>query len=295
MNKIILFLLGEKGYHVAQAASNPKLANVIECIIVDRDPNIEDDFSISIIQLCNKLGVNFFLRQDFKYKSEYNNNIAIAAGWRRLINDEYHKLIVLHDSLLPKYRGFNPLVTALLNKEDTIGVTAILANKKFDCGDIISYRSINISYPIKIANAIHMIAKLYFELATEIFSLIEEEKDLVCAVQNESDASYSIWRDEDDYRINWNNSANEIVHFIYCVGSPYKGASTLLEDSIIRIFDAELVSDVKLENRDVGKVLFVENEKPIIVCGSGLIKINLAKDQNNNNALPFKKFRTRLK
>ena len=37
-------------------------------------------------------------------------------------------LIVFHDSLLPKYRGFAPLVSQLINGEEYLGVTAIFTN-----------------------------------------------------------------------------------------------------------------------------------------------------------------------
>ena len=56
---------------------------------------------------------------------ENEDIIMIAAGWRWLLPST-EKLIVLHDSLLPRYRGFNPLVSQLIDKEERLGVTAVL-------------------------------------------------------------------------------------------------------------------------------------------------------------------------
>ena len=54
-----------------------------------------------------------------------NKNIfCIAIGWRRLISGIEGRLIVLHVSLLPKYREFAPTVAQLLAGESEIGVTA---------------------------------------------------------------------------------------------------------------------------------------------------------------------------
>ena len=50
---------------------------------------------------------------------------CIAIGWRRLISGIEGRLIVLRDSLLPKYRGFAPTVAQLLAGESEIGVTAL--------------------------------------------------------------------------------------------------------------------------------------------------------------------------
>src|SRR5690606_39106999 len=111
-------------------------------------------------------------RDDPEIASKVEGAIAIAAGWRWLINYQLSQLVVLHDSLLPKYRGFNPLVTALLARDKEIGVTAILANKDFDCGDIVDSKAISVTYPIKISDAIGNVSKLYFDLTQSLLRKI---------------------------------------------------------------------------------------------------------------------------
>ena len=84
----------------------------------------------------------------------------LAIGWRWLISGT-ENLIVLHDSLLPKYRGFAPLVNSLINGEQEIGVTAIWAGPEFDAGEIIFQEKAGICYPIKIQEAIEIVSGLY--------------------------------------------------------------------------------------------------------------------------------------
>ena len=84
----------------------------------------------------------------------------IVAGWRWLLPST-EKLIVLHDSLLPRYRGFNPLVSQLIDKEERLGVTAFFASDRYDCGDIINQPSIKVSYPLKINEAIERVCNCY--------------------------------------------------------------------------------------------------------------------------------------
>ena len=53
--------------------------------------------------------------------------------------------------------------------------------------------------------------------------------------------------------------------------------------------------DVKIENRTPGKVIFLIDAKPIVVCGKGLIKINeMVDDQTRQSLLPMSKFRSRF-
>jgi len=101
-------------------------------------------------------------------------------------------LITFHDSLLPRYRGFAPLPTALINGDAEVGVTALLASRKYDRGDIIAQRRLVLSYPVKVRQVIDSIAPLYAELVTEIARIICSGAPLPTSPQNESQASYPL-------------------------------------------------------------------------------------------------------
>lgn len=269
---------------------------MVAWVVVGTDRNVVDDFSSQIVSLCSNENIQYCMRTKVSINPDITANcIAIAAGWRWLIEDAFKQLIVFHDSLLPKYRGFNPLVTALLNLDPVTGVTAILANKDFDRGDIIETKAIALHYPIQIADAINAISNLYFEIANMIFLRLVEGGKIQGIPQDETNASYSVWRDDEDYRINWSWSAEKILHFINCLSFPYKGASCQYDNACIRIHDAQVVPDVMIANRDFGKALFVIDGKPVIICGSGLLMILSATDDEGRDVLPFNRFRVRLK
>jgi len=296
MMKCVFYLLGQKGYQVLNAAIFGGFKDMVSLVVVGSDSNIRNDFSEDIIGLCDQVGLKCSLRQDvLAINDKFENSIAIAAGWRWLIKDPFRQVIVFHDSLLPKYRGFNPLVTALLNHDTETGVTAIIANKNFDCGDIIERRSIGLNYPVKIAHVTNAVCDLYFELALSILKRLGSAQYLDGVPQNESKASYSVWRDEEDYRIDWTNSVDSITHFVNCLSFPYKGASTLYDGNLIRILEVGTEPDVDIANRDAGKVLFVAENKPVVICGIGLLRIDVAVDDEGQSVLPFKNFRARLK
>lgn len=295
MKKITLFVLGQKGHAAVSACMQPEFEGIVDMVVIGKDKNLKYDYSDDIRNLCEKAGTKYCMRQNYSSASITEERIAIASGWRWMIREEFQPLIVIHDSLLPRYRGFNPLVTALLNRDEVIGATAILANEEFDRGNIIDACSTRISYPIKIADAMTEIASIVFRLTSLLLRRINNHESLDGVKQNESQASYSVWRDSDDYWIDWSRSAEDIAHFINCVSYPYAGASTLFDDGVIRIVRGTPIDDVSIANRDAGKVMFIEDDKPVVICGTGLLRIDEAFDDQGSVMLPLPRFRVRFK
>ncbi len=288
--KYALYLMTKKGYEVLKTLIHNNLQDKISEVIVGFDKNIDNDFSTEITNLCLINNIPVFLRSDnFNITAPY----SISVSWRWLIPTSKSKLIVLHDSLLPKYRGFAPLVNMLINKENKIGVTAIFASKEYDKGPIICQSHTKIEYPIKISEAIDLITKNYSEL---VLKILNSDKPIKAVPQNEALATYSLWRDEEDYAINWKSDSESILRHINAVSTPYKGATTYLEEKKIRILDAQIVKDVFIENRDVGKLIFKTEKFPVIVCQKGLLMLTkVVDDETGENLLPFKNFRLRFK
>lgn len=179
-------------------------------MVSSEDKNIQKDFFDEIKEIAQKEKIKFFNRfEDITPIEKGFSGYKFAIGWRWLIKDE-RNLIVFHDSLLPKYRGFAPLVNYLINNENLGGVTALFASSEYDKGDIIAQKSFEINYPIKINEAIEKIEPLYFELVDEIFTKIKSCEQLNSKKQDESKASYSLWLDNEDYFIDWSWSADKI-------------------------------------------------------------------------------------
>lgn len=282
-----------KGFQVLKSVVENNYILIVDQVIIGIDKSVINDYSGEIRELCedNQL-THYFSNEKFNINSQY----ALAVSWRWIINFENLKLIVLHDSLLPKYRGFAPLVNALINEEDFIGVTALFASEEYDTGPIILQRQIPLEFPVKINDAIEKICILYSEIVISIFEKINSNVILDSFEQQEEEASYSLWLDSEDYFINWNYSSTKIRRFIDAVGYPYQGAKCLMNGEIVVIHNATPIEDLKIENRDIGKVIFIQQHKPVVVCGQGLLKIDEAVFENSNeNIFPLKKFRTRFK
>lgn len=291
MGKIRFYLTGYKGYKVLENIINEFGVSVIKEVIIGSDKGVENDYYNEINNIC-KGKINVFKKHE---KKVLINNYAIAIGWRWMINMKYvPKLIILHDSILPKYRGFNPLVTALINRDKEIGVSAFYAGEKFDDGDIIYISKSKINYPIKISQAIDIIINNYTEIIIKIINNLKMNTPLPKIKQNHNRSSYSLWRDEQDYHIDWTKNSKYIQRFVDAVGPPYAGAFTIYKDKKIRILEVNDYDDLLIENRCPGKIFFIENSKPIIVCGKGLLKISKMHLDKSSEPFILKKVRSRF-
>lgn len=265
---------------------------MIAAVIASRDGAVAEDCYEDIRDFCDRNGIAFFDRRaSYRVTTDY----ALAVSWRWLINVESSRLIVFHDSLLPRYRGFNPLVTALINGDSKIGVTALFATQDYDKGDIIAQSATAIDYPTTIAEAIDKIQENYVSLGLQIADALDRESSFSAYPQSEDDASYSLWRDDEDYFIDWSESSVTIKRTIDALGFPYKGAASVLDGKVVRIIRAESLDDVRIENRTHGKVIFIRDSKPVVVCGNGLIRIDELRDDQGEVLLPLAKFRMRFK
>lgn len=283
-----------KGYYVLEKLVTKYGSSSVDFVVSCRDKNIAKDFYDEIKNLCTKNAIRFYdLKNDKELIEQAENQEGIyrfAISWRWMIKNTSN-LIILHDSLLPRYRGFAPLVNSLVNGESEIGVTALLAADDYDRGNIVLQKSIRIDYPIKISEAIEKITPLYFEIVDEIWSAIKEREPIKARKQNEEEATYSPWLDEEDYFIDWNWDAEKIKRFVDATGYPYDGAKSLVNNKIVRIIDVAVEEDVQIVDRlrHVGKVLFMKEGCPIVICGKGLIRINKMLDLDRREvSIPFR-------
>ena len=285
-----LYLLGYKALNALEQLPS-ECNSIIDAVVIGQDTNVREDYSTSIAEEAAKRGIKFLYRkEDIKKSSKY----SITIGWRWLIENP-NNLIVFHDSILPRYRGFNPLVTALINGDKEIGVTALKGEKLFDSGDIIEQWTTSITYPIKIKKAIEIVSQGYANLLITVIEKLHKGEELVFRPQNTSKITYSVWRDKKDYFIDWEWEAKRIKRFIDAVGFPYTGAQTRLEDgTIVKVLDAEIWSLDKIENPGYGKVILKEGKHPVVVAKGGMIKLtDLRNEENQEIQLP-KKLRYRF-
>jgi methionyl-tRNA formyltransferase len=271
--KVAFYVMSRRGLYALQKFIENFGVAAIDGVVGAADPAVKDDPYSEIVALALQHGIPFYDR-NVKQPPFTSGTLKFAVGWRWLIQDA-ENLIVFHDSLLPKYRGFAPLVNCLVKGERATGVSAIFAAEEYDKGKIIAQKSVAIDYPIKIKHAIEKIEPLYAALIAEIYTDWMAGSDITGVSQLESDATYSPWLDEQDYAIDWSWPADKIKRFIDAVGYPYAGARTRVADQIYIIEEAEVMKDLVVENRPrhLGKIISMRDGIPVVICGDGLLAL----------------------
>jgi methionyl-tRNA formyltransferase len=289
--RLVLFAMNEKGLAVLSAILGAGRADAIAAVVVQEDPAVEQDYCQEIASAATAAGVPTIRRGEPLPPHAF----SVAVGWRFMIREE-PRLVVFHDSLLPRYRGFAPLVNALINGETEIGVTALWGEEAYDSGAIIEQAAATVAYPLTIQRAIDTVTPLYERLALEIAEKLIAGEQLPGREQNDRHATYSIWRDEQDYRIDWRGDAATVARFIDAVGAPYKGACSCVGQQELRILEAEVIDqDLTFELRHPGKVFSISGGTPVVVCGDGLLRLTSVVDAKTGaSALPWTRLRTRF-
>jgi methionyl-tRNA formyltransferase len=282
-----LYLMNRKGLAVLEAAldTDAKIAHVVTA----NADGMNDDSHRKIEKLAKANEVPVFYHA---VPPSYKADMTIAAGWRWMLDTP--NLVVLHDSLLPRYRGFAPLITALVNGEPEIGVTAFLAADEPDTGPIIGQRRLPIRYPARAAETIGRLVPLYFDLARELCEADAAGEPIRTSEQDHAQATYSLWRDEDDYRIDWSRDDRRIVRLVDAVSDPFPGATTTLAGNPVRVLGATTFPDVRIEDRVPGKVYRLFHGNPVVVCGSGLVLVTHLIDMLGKSLLPLPKLKVRF-
>jgi len=128
--------------------------------------------------------------KDPKFLEKISNyDLFIVASYGKIIPKEVidlpkYKVLNVHPSLLPKYRGPSPLQTQILNDEKEVGVTIMLIDEQVDHGAIISQKVVDISnWPISFEELQILLAREGSKLLAEILpkwikeEITEKEQD----------------------------------------------------------------------------------------------------------------------
>ena len=141
--------------------------------------------------------------------------------------------INVHFSILPKYRGASPIQSALLNGDDSSGISIIEMSEALDAGDIFSSFIVNINPEDNKSTLENKLTnKCITELPTTL-DLVKANK-IEAKKQDNSSASYCKKITKSDSIINFNETTKNIINkFRAFYGWP--GTSFIYKDIQIKI------------------------------------------------------------
>ncbi len=148
-----------------------------------------------------------------------------------------YETINLHVSLLPKYRGANPIQRAIINGEEETGICTMITELGLDCGDIC------MTHPIEITPNMNCV-ELFEICASESPVLLEKtllglvDESICPQKQCEEGVCFADKLQKEECKIDWSKSAQEIHNLVRGV---YKCPSAQFEynGKIIKVLETE--------------------------------------------------------
>ncbi|MCK5571708.1 MAG: methionyl-tRNA formyltransferase [Bacteroidetes bacterium] len=143
----------------------------------------------------------------------------------------------LHASLLPKYRGAAPIQRAIMNGEETTGLTTFFLEERVDTGTIILQKAVPILQDDDAGNLHDKLSEAGAALVLETVRRIESGSAPKIR-QDESAATPAPKILKEDCVVRWNRPSGSVRDLIRAL-SPSPGAYTRHGNRIIKIFRSE--------------------------------------------------------
>ncbi len=184
------------------------------------------------------------------------------------LNVPVYGTIQYHPSLLPAHRGPSSINWPIIQGEEETGLTIFWPDEGLDTGPILLQKKVTIK-------ADDTLGSLYFDKLYPLgVKALLESIDLVKKgeapriLQDESDASYESWCNDDAAVIDWTQSTTSIYNLIRGC-NPQPGAWTDHQGSVVRFYDVR-IADV---NGEPGSIVATTSGGLVVATGDGAIEV----------------------
>ena len=216
--------------------------------------------------------------EEYNFLKLLNPDLVIVVAYGQLIPKNYlslskHGFINIHASLLPKWRGAAPIQRSIMNLDKETGVSIMKIVEKLDAGPVMMQEKINVTSEMNAEDLSNKLSDLSSKLILECIDEIEGGKAKFMD-QDEQKATYAKKINKEEGKINWDNSAENILAQINSL-LPNPGAWFSFMGERYKILKAS-ISEAEGEK---GKVI---DNNLTIACKSKSIKVNEIQRQGKN-------------
>ena len=225
-------------------------------------------------ELANKEGIPFVeIKKSsdmYDYLEDSLWDLGIVVSFGKIIPGEVINLfkkgiINVHPSILPRYRGPNPIRWQILNKERESGVSIMKITEGVDEGDVLMIRRIPLSGEETYTELREKLISIGRKALIEALEIIEKGKDEWKPQRGE--ISYAPKFKRDFERIDWHEDGEKIKRKILAL-SKEPGAYSIFRGKRLKILKADVEED---ESKNPGEVVYVDKKIFKIGTGKGVI------------------------
>lgn len=227
------------------------------------------------------------IRKEFDIQDELkklNPDFFVTFAFGQILSQEVldipkYETINLHASLLPKYRGANPIQRAIINGDKKTGICTMITELGLDCGDVCLMEPIEISDNMTCADLFEIISKKSPRLI---------EKTLVGLVDNtiipQKQCAEGVCManklTKEETLIDWSKPAQEIHNLVRGI---YKSPSAyfVYNGKIIKVLETCVVK----EQGKCGEFVRFGKDGIQVGCGQDSIKLIRVKPEGKGEML----------
>jgi methionyl-tRNA formyltransferase len=270
----VLFV-GSKALALAQLEALGAAGVPIRCAALLDDRDDERSVIGELEALTGQLGVPAELVANGKDLSavvaKHRPDLAFVCGWYRILPRTLLESVPLgwlgvHASALPAYRGFSPLVWALLNGESSVGVSLFQITEGLDEGGLFDQRHIEVGSDDQIGEVLEKVAELSGAMARDAIPAVLAGS-LLPRPQPATTPSYCAARTPDDGLLSWDRSAQRVHDAVRAQSRPYPGAFTFLDGRRVTIWRARRSEMVAWG--EPGSVVRITEDGVDVACADG--------------------------
>jgi methionyl-tRNA formyltransferase len=233
------------------------------------------DQNLPVLQPTNLKSPDFL-----KELKTLSANLQVVVAFRMLPKEVWQMPALgtfnLHASLLPDYRGAAPINWAIINGENTTGVTTFFIDEKIDTGAIIKQNEVAIGADDN-AGVLH--DKLMKEGSQLIVDTLKEIENgnVITQPQPKMGKLHTAYKlDRDNTRLDWNKPVRKVYDQIRGL-SPYPVAWTFFindgKEQQMKIYGAEIAKIEELEEKLDLKQLKVLAGRLFVGCTEGHLEL----------------------
>lgn len=202
-----------------------------------------------------------------------NSDFFITFAFGQILSQEVidipkFGIINLHASLLPEYRGANPIAQSIIDGKTKTGITTMKTALELDSGDICLQDEIEITPNMNVIELMEIISKRSPKLLDETLKGLYNNT-LKPYVQDHSSATFCKKMKKEEKVIDWNmdyKALHNKIRGMYQLNTNH----TTFNNKIIKILKTVAIDDIK---GDVGEIQSIEKDGIIVSAKNGAIKI----------------------
>ena len=200
-------------------------------------------------------------------------DLCVTAAFGQILSQEILDIpsigtVNVHASILPRHRGSAPINWAILQGDETVGVTTMMTDKGIDTGDMLLKAETPYMKGETAGELTVRMAELGANLLIDTLKAMETGT-LERIPQDHEKMTYDPMLTKEMGVIDWTHSAVDIVNRIHGL-NPWPGCSTAIEGGRLKLLRAEVAEG----KGQPGEVIVADPKQGLVIAaGEGAVRV----------------------